>query len=173
MACFLFLMRIVVGGMCVSSSAAARQTRGGQRASARAGSSIRHHRLTEDGESHRSTCQRLSNSPHASRPDHCLLTHLPTSMPNRDLTGLVLTRSERILVVALSYLYVAPLIFAHGKRFLVFLLGTSQEARRQLADEERVRRRVERRERAQRILREHRERREREGEAAQTGRQEE
>lgn len=94
-------------------------------------------------------------------------------MPNRDLTGLVLTRTERILVVALSYLYVAPLIFAHGKRILTFLRGTSQEARRQLADEERVRRRVERRERAQRILREHRERREREGEAVQTAGQEE
>lgn len=86
-------------------------------------------------------------------------------MPDRDLTGLALTRSERIIVVALSYLYVAPLLFAHGKTLVNFLRGTSAEARRQLADEERVRRRTERRERAQRILREYREQREREGEA--------
>ena len=86
-------------------------------------------------------------------------------MPDRDLTGLALTRSERLIVVALSYLYVAPLLFNQAKRFFTFIRGTSAEARRQLADEERVRRRRERRERAERILREHRERREREAEA--------
>jgi hypothetical protein len=87
-------------------------------------------------------------------------------MPDRNLTGLALTRSERILVVALSYLYVAPRIFAHGKRIINFLRGTSQEARRQLADEERVRRRVERRERAQRVLAAYQEQLAREREAA-------
>jgi hypothetical protein len=87
-------------------------------------------------------------------------------MPDRNLTGLALTRSERILVVALSYLYVAPRIIAHGKRIITFLLGTSQEARRQLADEERVRRRVERRERAQRVLAAYQEQLQREREAA-------
>jgi len=86
-------------------------------------------------------------------------------MPDRDLTGLALTPSERILVVALSYLYVAPRILAHGKRIITFLLGTSQEARRQLADEERARRRVEDRERAQRLLAAYREQLERERDA--------
>lgn len=88
-------------------------------------------------------------------------------MPDRDLTGLALTPSERTLVVALSYIYVAPILFAQGKKLFTFLRGTSAEARRQLADEERVRRRTERRERANRILGEYREQREREGEEAQ------
>lgn len=88
-------------------------------------------------------------------------------MPDRNLTGLVLTRSERTLVVALSYLYVAPLIFAYGKRILTFLRGTSQEARRQLAAEDRVRRAAERRERAERIIRQYQEQLARTGEAAE------
>jgi hypothetical protein len=92
-------------------------------------------------------------------------------MPDRTLTGLVLTRSERILVVALSYLYVAPLIFAHGKRILAFLRGTSQEAQRQVAAEERLRRALERRERAQRVLRDYQESLARAGEEAERERQ--
>ena len=88
-------------------------------------------------------------------------------MPDRNLTGLALTRSERILVVALSYLYVAPLIFARGKRILAFLRGTSQEAQRQVAAEERLRRALERRERAQRVLRDYQESLARAGEEAE------
>ena len=88
-------------------------------------------------------------------------------MPDRNLTGLALTRSERILVVALSYLYVAPLIFARGKRILAFLRGTSQEAQRQVAAEDRLRRALERRERAQRVLRDYQESLARAGEAAE------
>lgn len=88
-------------------------------------------------------------------------------MPDRNLTGLALTRSERILVVALSYLYVAPLIFARGKKILSFLRGTSQEAQRQVAAEERLRRALERRERAQRVLRDYQESLARAGEAAE------
>ena len=87
-------------------------------------------------------------------------------MPDRNLTFLSLTLSERILVVSFSYIYFAPRIFAHGKRIITFLLGTSQEARRQLADEERVRRRVERRERAERVLEAYQEQLRREREAA-------
>lgn len=94
-------------------------------------------------------------------------------MPDRNLTGLALTRSERILVVALSYLYVAPLIFARGKRILAFLRGTSQEAQRQVAAEERLRRALERRERAQRVLRDYQESLARAGEAAERERQQE
>ena len=94
-------------------------------------------------------------------------------MPDRNLTGLALTRSERILVVALSYLYVAPLIFARGKRILAFLRGTSQEAQRQVAAEERLRRALERRERAQRVLRDYQEGLARAGEAAEREQQHE
>lgn len=94
-------------------------------------------------------------------------------MPDRNLTGLALTRSERILVVALSYLYVAPLIFARGKRILAFLRGTSQEAQRQVAAEERLRRALERRERAQRVLRDYQESLARAGQAAERERQNE
>jgi hypothetical protein len=92
-------------------------------------------------------------------------------MPDRNLTGLALTRSERILVVALSYLYVAPLIFARGKRILAFLRGTSQEAQRQVAAEERLRRALERRESAQRVLRDYQESLARAGEAAERAQQ--
>lgn len=56
-------------------------------------------------------------------------------MPRSDLQGLALTRSERIIVVALSYLFCAPLIYANGKRLLTYLLATSIEARRQLREE--------------------------------------
>ncbi|KAL1584864.1 hypothetical protein WHR41_06589 [Cladosporium halotolerans] len=84
---------------------------------------------------------------------------MPTAANKTDLTGLALTRTERILVVALSYVYVAPILLAHGKALLDFFRGTAAEARRQIADEERVRRRLERRERAQRIVREDWERR--------------
>jgi hypothetical protein len=100
-----------------------------------------------------------------SRPNRDLLIHTPNLMPDRNLTGLVLTRSERILVVALSYLYVAPLIFNRGKKILAFLRGTS------LAAEERLRRAAERRERAERILRDYQEHLERTGEAAERERQ--
>jgi len=84
-----------------------------------------------------------------------LLVDTPNLMPDRNLTGLALTRSERFIVVALSYLYVAPLIFARGKSILAFLRGTSQEAQRQIAAEYRLRLALERRERAQRVLREY------------------
>jgi len=49
-----------------------------------------------------------------------------------DLNGLKLTRSERIIVVALSYLFCAPILYKNGKLFLQFLTGLSREARRQL-----------------------------------------
>lgn len=37
-----------------------------------------------------------------------------------NLKGLELTKSERIIVVALSYLFCAPLIYANGKRLLAY-----------------------------------------------------
>ena len=58
-------------------------------------------------------------------------------MPNPDLQGLVLTKSERIIVVALSYLFCAPLIYSNGKKILAYLLITSAEARRQVREEQR------------------------------------
>ena len=56
-------------------------------------------------------------------------------MPSPKLSGLVLTKSERIIVVALSYLFCAPLIYANGRRLLTYLLNTHAEARRQLQAE--------------------------------------
>ena len=52
-----------------------------------------------------------------------------------DLTGLKLTRSERIIVVALSYLFCAPLFYKKGKKLLHYLTQLSQEARAQLREE--------------------------------------
>jgi len=62
-----------------------------------------------------------------------------------DLTGLKLSRSERIIVVALSYLFCAPLIYKNGKKLVQYLGGLSQEAGRQLREEDRQRDRGERR----------------------------
>lgn len=58
-------------------------------------------------------------------------------MPDPALNGLVLTKSERLVVVALSYLFCAPLIYANGKRLLSYILSTSAQARRQDWEEER------------------------------------
>ncbi|KAK4546062.1 hypothetical protein LTR36_002199 [Oleoguttula mirabilis] len=52
-----------------------------------------------------------------------------------DLNGLRLTRSERIIVVALSYIFCAPLIYANGKKLVQYLGGVTAEARRQLTEE--------------------------------------
>lgn len=62
-------------------------------------------------------------------------------MPNPELRGLQLTRSERIIVVALSYLFCAPLIYVNGRRLINYFLTTSQEARRQARQERLARRR--------------------------------
>lgn len=56
-------------------------------------------------------------------------------MPNPDLDGLVLTKSERIVVFALSYLFCAPLIYANGRKLFHYLSSTPSEARRQAQEE--------------------------------------
>lgn len=60
-----------------------------------------------------------------------------------DLNGLKLTRSERIIVVALSYIFCAPLIYGNGKRIIHYLRGLSSEARSQIREEDRQRDREE------------------------------
>jgi len=60
-------------------------------------------------------------------------------MPTRNLAGLALTRSERIIVIALSYIYVAPVIFKNGRKLFGYLAFIWQETRRQLAEEDRER----------------------------------
>lgn len=70
-------------------------------------------------------------------------------MPNPELRGLVLTKTERVFIVALSYLFCAPLIYVNGKRLLTYLLATSAEARRQIRDEARAERRREGRQQRQ------------------------
>jgi len=51
------------------------------------------------------------------------------------LLGLQLTRSERIIVVTLSYLFAAPLIFKNGKALIEYLAAIATEARRQIREE--------------------------------------
>ena len=53
-----------------------------------------------------------------------------------DLRGLQLTKSERIIVVALSYVFCAPLFWANGKKLVRFISQLSAEARRQIQEEE-------------------------------------
>lgn len=57
-----------------------------------------------------------------------------------NLDGLRLSKSERLIVVTLSYLFCAPLIWGTGRKLFQYLFITSQETRRQLR-EERERRR--------------------------------
>jgi hypothetical protein len=63
-------------------------------------------------------------------------------MPNPELRGLVLSRSERIVVVALSYIFCAPLIYINGRRLLNYFLTSSSEAQRQEREERLARRRA-------------------------------
>lgn len=57
-------------------------------------------------------------------------------MTTRDLTGLALTRSERIVVVALSYLYITPGLFQKAIRLYRYFYLKHQiaEQRRLIAD---------------------------------------
>jgi hypothetical protein len=71
------------------------------------------------------------------------LHHLPLTqyellaMPDSLQYGLALTRSERIIVVALSYIYTAPTLWGYGKRLLHYLYSTTAEARRQVREQRR------------------------------------
>lgn len=56
-------------------------------------------------------------------------------MSNPELRGLVLTRTERLIVVALSYLFCAPLVWTNGKKLISYIYGTTAEARRQVREE--------------------------------------
>lgn len=56
-----------------------------------------------------------------------------------DLHGLRLTRSERIIVVALSYIFCAPLLYKNGKKLVKYCQELVAESTRQLAEEERRR----------------------------------
>jgi hypothetical protein len=62
-------------------------------------------------------------------------------MSKPDLHGLVLTRSERIIVVALTYLVCAPVIWTNGKKLFAYVYGTAAEARREVREERQQRRR--------------------------------
>lgn len=70
--------------------------------------------------------------PLTSFPHHVHLIDMSTA----HLHGLVLTKSERILVIAFSYLFCAPIIYNGARRLLAYLLATSAEARRQVRTEQ-------------------------------------
>lgn len=65
------------------------------------------------------------------------------------LAGLSLTRSERIIVIALSYIFCAPVLYKNVKK----LYNIVKQARRNVHDQERVRERREQVERAEALLR--------------------
>lgn len=54
----------------------------------------------------------------------------------RDLGGLRLTKSERILVIALSYAFCLPTLYRHGKNLAINLASLLEEARTQVRDEQ-------------------------------------
>lgn len=64
-----------------------------------------------------------------------------SDMPDPHMRGLALTKSERIIVVALSYLFCGPLLWAYGKRTLAYLFTSSAERRDQIRQQEREERR--------------------------------
>ncbi|CAK1367685.1 uncharacterized protein RHO25_013082 [Cercospora beticola] len=64
------------------------------------------------------------------------------SLDHLRLSGLQLTKSERLVVCALSYLFVAPIVWSKGKKFCSYLYETALEARRQLREEDRDHRRA-------------------------------
>ena len=53
-------------------------------------------------------------------------------MSNPELKGLRLTRSERLIVVALTYLWSAPVIYNNSKKLLVYIHAIWAEARREV-----------------------------------------
>ena len=75
-------------------------------------------------------------------------------MTTERLTGLALTRTERIVVITLSYIFCAPVLYKNVKKLYAYVKQVRGEARRQLDDEERVRERREHVERAEALLRE-------------------
>jgi len=60
-------------------------------------------------------------------------------MTTERLTGLALTRSERIIVIALSYIFGAPVLYKNIKKLFAFVKHTTEETRRQLDDQDRIR----------------------------------
>jgi len=53
-----------------------------------------------------------------------------------DLSGLRLTRSERIFVITLSYLFCAPLIYSNGKKLILYIVSLASDTQRQPREEE-------------------------------------
>lgn len=82
-----------------------------------------------------------------------VLEAIPFPMSTERLTGLALTRTERIIVIALSYIFCAPVLYKNVKKLYGYVKQTSEEARRQVDDEDRVRNRREQVERAEALLR--------------------
>lgn len=72
----------------------------------------------------------------------CFLDHsLTPAMSNSTLDGLRLTKSERLIVVTLSYLFCAPVIWSTGRKLSRYLFATWQESRRQVREEREQRQR--------------------------------
>ena len=63
------------------------------------------------------------------------------AMPDDAYRGLFLTRSERTIVVTLSYIFVAPLIYAGGKKILQYVYGITTESAREVREERQQRER--------------------------------
>ena len=66
-------------------------------------------------------------------------------MPDARLHGLALTHSERIIVVALAYIFVGPVVWSTSKRLLQASQAPSPEARQRILEEQREDRRRRRR----------------------------
>nr|POE51604.1 hypothetical protein CFP56_25811 [Quercus suber] len=84
----------------------------------------------------------LERCPLVGRPDvRCERRALSTARPMSDYNGLRLTRGERIVVVALSYLFCAPVVYRNTKALLryLYILSAATRRRRVRAAQERER----------------------------------
>ncbi len=56
---------------------------------------------------------------------------------NHQLTGLQFSKSERLVVVTLSYLFITDIVWSYRREFCSFLYTTAVEIQRQLLEEDR------------------------------------
>jgi cell division protein FtsB len=85
---------------------------------------------------------------------YCINNYEQLAMVDESYRGLLLTKSERIIVVALSYIFVAPTIFNGGKRVFQYLQALIRDSREREAREKLLRELQVLRERQERLARE-------------------
>jgi len=71
----------------------------------------------------------------SARPPAYITDYDLLAMPDELYRGLYLTRGERAIIVALSYIIVGPLIYAGGKKLFSYIYNTTADARQEVRQE--------------------------------------